>query len=251
MIIKDVTNNGGIIIDKPWIDKILSGEKTWEMRSNNCRKRGYIALVRKGSKQIVGVAKIEGCEGPLDEVDLKRSEQKHRVSPSVYAQADYKWRYAIKLSNVFRLTTPVSYQHKNGWVIWTRFQDQPETLKVLKRVLRSSISVSEEEGKTKQCNLFNATESKEYLSHTVMKKSIQKGCAGKVPKSASGRVFCNSTSSRDGLFHIKGLNTEYRFDSEKDALSLLRRKPTFQWAYFDKRGIKHWQSTKTWHIPEK
>jgi hypothetical protein len=40
----------GLVIDKPWIDLILDGKKTWEMRSTLTKKRGKIALIRKGSK---------------------------------------------------------------------------------------------------------------------------------------------------------------------------------------------------------
>jgi hypothetical protein len=40
----------GLIIREPWISLILSGKKTWEMRSKSCPQRGVIALILKGSK---------------------------------------------------------------------------------------------------------------------------------------------------------------------------------------------------------
>jgi len=43
-----------LIIDEPWISKILSGEKTLEMRSRHTKIRGRIGLIRKGSGLIVG-----------------------------------------------------------------------------------------------------------------------------------------------------------------------------------------------------
>lgn len=45
-----------LVIAEPWIGLILDGSKTWEMRSRATRKRGRIALIRKGSGQVVGVA---------------------------------------------------------------------------------------------------------------------------------------------------------------------------------------------------
>ena len=39
----------GLIIADPWIGYIISGTKTWEMRSRNTTIRGRIALIRKGS----------------------------------------------------------------------------------------------------------------------------------------------------------------------------------------------------------
>ena len=42
----------GLIVDTPWIDDILKNLKPWEMRRGATDKRGPIALIRKGSKQI-------------------------------------------------------------------------------------------------------------------------------------------------------------------------------------------------------
>ncbi|MBD8246954.1 ASCH domain-containing protein [Xanthomonas campestris] len=39
----------GLVIDEPWISLILSGQKTWEMRSRATSIRGRIALIKKGS----------------------------------------------------------------------------------------------------------------------------------------------------------------------------------------------------------
>ena len=47
-----------LVIDEPWITAILKGEKTWEMRKRNCKIRGEIALIRKGSGLVVGTAHV-------------------------------------------------------------------------------------------------------------------------------------------------------------------------------------------------
>src|SRR5674476_1110094 len=47
-----------LIVAEPWISKILSGEKTWEMRSRATTVRGRIGLIRKGSGLIVGAVDI-------------------------------------------------------------------------------------------------------------------------------------------------------------------------------------------------
>lgn len=54
-----------LIIDEPWISRMLDGSKTWEMRSRSTENRGRFALIRKGSGQVVGVAELAGCRGPL------------------------------------------------------------------------------------------------------------------------------------------------------------------------------------------
>jgi hypothetical protein len=48
----------GLVIDEPWISLIISGEKTWEMRSRNTLVRGRIALIRKGSKTVIGTVDL-------------------------------------------------------------------------------------------------------------------------------------------------------------------------------------------------
>jgi hypothetical protein len=48
----------GLIIRAPWIDMILAGTKTWEMRTAPCPHLGRIGLIRKGTGLIVGVANV-------------------------------------------------------------------------------------------------------------------------------------------------------------------------------------------------
>ncbi len=38
----------GLVIDVPWIRKILTGMKTWEIRSKTNSRSGWIALCEKG-----------------------------------------------------------------------------------------------------------------------------------------------------------------------------------------------------------
>ena len=54
-----------LVIASPHIDRILAGEKTWEMRSRNCRIRGPIGLIKKGSGTVVGLAEITDVIDPL------------------------------------------------------------------------------------------------------------------------------------------------------------------------------------------
>ena len=63
----------GLIIDEPWIGFILSGRKTWEMRSRNTQIRGRIGLIRKGSKMVVGVADLVDT---VRDLSLRRSPER-------------------------------------------------------------------------------------------------------------------------------------------------------------------------------
>lgn len=59
-----------LVIASPAIDRILEGVKTWEMHSTNCRIRGPIGRIKKGSGKVVGVAEITDVIGPLSPAEL-------------------------------------------------------------------------------------------------------------------------------------------------------------------------------------
>lgn len=109
----------GLVIDMPWIDMLLRGEKDWEMRSKRTERRGPIALIRKGTRHAVGVARLVGVHGPLSDPDLLHSTARHRMSIEGIREGRYsKWRTAWELRDAMPLPRPVPYSHPNGAVIW-------------------------------------------------------------------------------------------------------------------------------------
>lgn len=110
-----------LVIASPWIDRILEGRKTWEMRSTDTRIRGRIALVRKGTKQIVGVARLVETHGPLGPADLYAATDRHAIAGEALPRAiESGWTYAWVLADVRQLEPPVSYCHPRGAVVWIR-----------------------------------------------------------------------------------------------------------------------------------
>jgi hypothetical protein len=108
-----------LIIREDPIRKILAGEKTWEMRSKDVKKRGTIALIKKGSGQVVGIADLVNVIGPLSDDDMLDSIDKHQINiDRLYTGEVAKWRTAWVLDNVRPLRNPVSYKHPNGAVTW-------------------------------------------------------------------------------------------------------------------------------------
>jgi hypothetical protein len=121
-----------LIIDEPWIGLIVSGAKTWEMRSRNTAVRGCIALIRKGSKTVVGVADLVGTLPKLSLSDLTANVDKHQVSASEIDD-EFKHNTAWVLQRAERLRQPVPYRHPAGAVIWVNLA--PEVATAVERQL--------------------------------------------------------------------------------------------------------------------
>jgi hypothetical protein len=109
----------GLVIREPWIGMILDGSKTWELRTACTTIRGEIALIRQGTRQIVGVAELVDSLPQLDPLGLAESVQFHGVPPSEQASAiANNWVFPWLIVNARRLSSPVPFQHPRGAVTW-------------------------------------------------------------------------------------------------------------------------------------
>jgi hypothetical protein len=109
----------GLIVDEPWISKILRGEKHWEMRTQATSIRERVALIRKGSGLVVGVVRITGCTGALTLDQLRAHSNKHGVPMEEFESGRAaKWTTAWELSDAQALRNAVPYKHPLGAVIW-------------------------------------------------------------------------------------------------------------------------------------
>lgn len=114
-----MTVTKALIIASPFIERILAGTKTWEMRSTATKQRGRIALVRKGSGLVVGTAELSDSVGPLTRAQMLDNTDRHRVDTDrILSGAVDKWTYAWVLRDVRPLAQPVQYIHPSGAVIW-------------------------------------------------------------------------------------------------------------------------------------
>jgi hypothetical protein len=115
----------GLVIKSPYIDRILAGTKTWEMRSSVTQIRGPIALIKQGSGQVVGVANLVDVKGPLTMQDKLNGLDKHQISIDRLESGETeKWNMAWVLEDAQQLSTPVNYQHPNGAVIWVNLDQK-------------------------------------------------------------------------------------------------------------------------------
>lgn len=119
----------GLIIDTPHIDNILSGCKIWEMRSSLTKKRGLVALIRKGAGKVIGVAEIVDSIGPLSANEMLLNQSKHMISKERLADPKVsKWNNAWVLRNAKLFKNPVSYKHPNGAVIWVSLDSATQAM---------------------------------------------------------------------------------------------------------------------------
>lgn len=108
-----------LILESIYLDCILRREKTWEMRSRNCKLRGPVGLIRKGAGQVVGVVEIVDVLGPFSPEQVLAHQAKHRIPVERLADPVVaKWNRAWVLENVQVLAAPVAYQHKQGAQTW-------------------------------------------------------------------------------------------------------------------------------------
>lgn len=106
-----------LIIKKEYIDLILAGKKTWEIRRFNTKIRGPVALVSRG--YIYGFAVLERTF-EIDKEVLKNYSNKHRVSPEfidTYAERNRRL-YVWVFRNPLRLKKPLKISYSKGVRVW-------------------------------------------------------------------------------------------------------------------------------------
>lgn len=115
-----------LLIRRPWIDMILDGKKTWEVRGSRTSVEGQIALVESGSGTVVGVCDLVDCIGPLTANQFRKNATKAGMRPSETSLGYYRQTFAWVVKNARRLDRPVPYKHPSGAVIWVRLDPSVE-----------------------------------------------------------------------------------------------------------------------------
>ena len=110
----------GLIIKKQWLDKILSGEKTWELRGSNTKMRGRIGLIASKSGKVFGTCDLVDSIGPLSLQRLRVNTDKHRVPAEEFSESDDKKYFAWVFENVSVFEKPEDYKHPAGAIIWVK-----------------------------------------------------------------------------------------------------------------------------------
>lgn len=119
----------GLLIKSPWIEEILQGRKTWEIRGSNTNIRGKIALIRSGSGLVVGTCELVDVKGTLTLPEMRRNVDKHCIPLNDLERGlYYEKTYAWVLKNAKPLKTPIPYKHPSGAIIWVKLPDSARKL---------------------------------------------------------------------------------------------------------------------------
>lgn len=103
-----------LVVAEPQASKVVSGEKTLELRSTRSRKVGStIAIIAKGTGTVIGTARIAGVIGPMTADELDGLRHRH-MAPAELVAAHPGWRFGWELDDAVRFTKPIPYSHPNG-----------------------------------------------------------------------------------------------------------------------------------------
>ena len=105
-----------LVVKKRWLEKILAGQKTWEIRQGPTAKRGWIHFAQSGS-----TGKLMGRGKLVDVRRLSRRSFEQNVSHHCVDSWDdvpYHTPYARVLEDAEWFERPFAYEHKKGAVVW-------------------------------------------------------------------------------------------------------------------------------------
>ena len=110
-----------LIIQEPWINLLLDGHKTLEIRGMRCNKpageKVYFALSGGGGILLGGMTFV-ACHGPLAPAEYAERCEQHCVAGTAlpYGASTYAWEFKAPV----RFRQPVPYLHRHGVVTWAK-----------------------------------------------------------------------------------------------------------------------------------
>lgn len=220
-----------LIIDEPWIIRIINGEKDWEMRSTSSRIRGPVGLIRKGSLQVVGIADFHHVSGPYDNEKLVANTHHHTIPSVMFDEPGYKWRFAWEFRDAQPLNVPVSYKHKNGAVTWVELNHEAtEMIAQQLSGLRNQVcEIQVEQKLAEKVANIESVRHVEKLADVVPTAAILSDGLTLVPVAKDGSLFSPETCNNNGVYTVGDKGDEQKFRNFQEALDYLKSMPVAKW----------------------
>lgn len=111
----------GLIVKQPFADKIVNGEKTWEIRSRiapRTKINKEILLLSAG--YVLGTITIKKCF-KSNKSQLIKNKKKHLTD--IDEQYDFRYSYVWEIIVKKKYSTPKKYSHPIGARIWVKNVD--------------------------------------------------------------------------------------------------------------------------------
>jgi len=115
-----------LVVRSPWIERILDGNKTWEIRGSRTKVRESVGLIRSGSSTVVGVCDVVDCVPILTNEQFRENASKAGMKPNEAVLGYYKNTFAWVLANPRHLKAPVPFAYPNGAVVWVNLEERTE-----------------------------------------------------------------------------------------------------------------------------
>ena len=112
----------GLIIKPYWGNKILKGEKIWEIRGTNTKHRGHTEIIYSGSGHVYGGANLVDSF-KISRAIFETSRDKHQIEPWRFDLGRYKEIFAWVFEDAQLYRSPIPYTHPQGAVIWVNLLD--------------------------------------------------------------------------------------------------------------------------------
>jgi len=107
-----------LVMKQPWLDLILSGEKTWEIRGTQTTQRGKIHLsLSGGGGRIMGQCRVINSWA-INKATLAKNFSKHRIDD--LSIVNYARPHVWELSQARRYKQPFLYSHPRGATQWVK-----------------------------------------------------------------------------------------------------------------------------------
>ena len=123
-----------LLVKPIFVDLMLDGKKTWEVRTKITYKRGRIHLAKVGTGQLSGSVCIVDCIS-VPVAHLPRHCDKHCIDDPLLMFAGHSRVFAWVLEAPDTFTATYSFQHPRGAVSWVRLQPTESMLHCCEEVL--------------------------------------------------------------------------------------------------------------------
>ncbi|CAJ1408918.1 unnamed protein product [Effrenium voratum] len=125
-----MVHSSALTVKPRWLSLLLSGEKTWELRSTHCRQRGDVALLASGTSTVWGIVEILDSKSRSFE-ELAEAETLHRVPREELREFAKKKAFAWVVGKPRILVRPLRVKRASASVNWVKLDEG--TLRELRR----------------------------------------------------------------------------------------------------------------------